>query len=29
VGALIFYKWFDLKGIKKQEVIRKLRELGL
>jgi len=29
VGALIFYKWFDLKGIKKQEVSRKLRELGL
>jgi len=29
VGALIFYKWFDLKGIKKQEVTRKLRELGL
>ena len=29
VGALIFYKWFDLKDIKKQEVHRKLRELGL
>ena len=29
VGALIFYKWFDLKGAKKQEVTRKLRELGL
>jgi len=29
VGALIFYKWFDLKGTKKQEVTRKLRELGL
>ena len=29
VGALIFYKWFDLKGIKKQEVTHKLRELGL
>ena len=29
VGALIFYKWFDLKGVKKQEVTRKLRELGL
>ena len=29
VGALIFYKWFDLKGIKKQEVTRKLQELGL
>ena len=29
VGALIFYKWYDLKGAKKQEVTRKLRELGL
>jgi len=29
VGALIFYKWYDLKGTKKQEVTRKLRELGL
>ena len=29
VGAIVFYKWFDLKGIKKQEVNRKLRELGL
>jgi len=29
VGAIIFYKWFDLKGTKKQEVSRKLRELGL
>ncbi len=29
VGALIFYTWFDLKGTKKQEVTRKLRELGL
>ena len=29
VGALIFYKWFDLKGIKKQEITRELRELGL
>jgi len=29
VGAIVFYKWFDLKGIKKQEVTRKLRELGL
>jgi len=29
VGALIFYKWFDLKGIKKKEITRKLRELGL
>ena len=29
VGAIIFYKWYDLKGTKKQEVTRKLRELGL
>ncbi|MHA1467844.1 MAG: hypothetical protein ACTSP6_07185, partial [Promethearchaeota archaeon] len=29
LGAIIFYKWFDLKGTKKQEVTRKLRELGL
>ena len=29
VGALIFYKWFDLKGTKKQELTLKLRELGL
>ena len=29
LGALIFYRWYDLKGIKKQEVNRKLRELGL
>jgi Na+/melibiose symporter-like transporter len=29
VGALIFYKWYDLKGIKKQELVRKLQELGL
>jgi len=29
LGALIFYKWFDLKDTKKQEVTRKLRELGL
>lgn len=28
-GALIFYRWYDLKGSKKQEVNRKLRELGL
>jgi Na+/melibiose symporter-like transporter len=29
LGALIFYKWYDLKGVKKQEVTRNLRELGL
>jgi Na+/melibiose symporter-like transporter len=29
VGALIFYKWFDLKGKKKQEILKKLQELGL
>jgi Na+/melibiose symporter-like transporter len=29
LGALIFYRWYDLKGIKKQEVNRNLRELGL
>jgi len=29
VGALIFYKWFDLKGNKKQELTLKLHELGL
>ena len=29
VGALIFYKWFDLKGSKKQELTHKLHELGL
>ncbi|MFX0046960.1 MAG: MFS transporter [Candidatus Hermodarchaeota archaeon] len=29
LGALIFYKWYDLKGTKKQEVTRGLHELGL
>jgi Na+/melibiose symporter-like transporter len=29
VGTLIFYKWFDLKGRKKQEIMQKLKELGL
>jgi len=29
VGAVIFYKWFDLKGKKKQEIMQKLKELGL
>ncbi|MHA2391557.1 MAG: MFS transporter [Promethearchaeota archaeon] len=29
IGALIFYKWFDLKGEKKQEILKTLQELGL
>jgi Na+/melibiose symporter-like transporter len=29
IGALIFYKWYDLKGKKKQEIMQKLHELGL
>ncbi|MHA1670166.1 MAG: MFS transporter [Promethearchaeota archaeon] len=29
VCALIFYRWFDLKGNKKNEIIRKLHELKL
>jgi Na+/melibiose symporter-like transporter len=29
IGSLIFYKWFDLKGDKKQEIQKKLQELGL
>ncbi len=29
IGALIFYKWFDLKGNKKQEIMQKLHEMGL
>ncbi|MFX0156352.1 MAG: MFS transporter [Candidatus Hodarchaeota archaeon] len=29
VGALIFFKWYDLKGNKKKEIMEKLRELGL
>jgi len=29
IGALIFYKWFDLKGRKKQETMQKLKEMGL
>jgi Na+/melibiose symporter-like transporter len=29
VGALIFYKWFDLKGIRKHEIMQKLRESEL
>ena len=29
IGALIFYKWYDLKGKKKQEIMQKLHEMGL
>ena len=29
IGAIIFYKWYDLKGRKKQEIMQKLKELGL
>ena len=29
VGSLIFYKWYDLKGKKKQEIMQKLQEMGL
>ena len=29
IGAIIFYKWYDLKGKKKQEIMQKLHELGL
>ncbi|MFX1280483.1 MAG: MFS transporter [Promethearchaeota archaeon] len=29
IGALIFYKWFDLKGSKKKEIMKKLKEMGL
>jgi len=29
IGAIIFYKWFDLKGNKKQEIMQKLHEMGL
>lgn len=29
IGALIFYKWFDLKGKKKQEIMQKLLDMGL
>lgn len=29
IAALIFYKWFDLKGKKKQEIMQKLHEMGL
>ncbi len=29
IGAIIFYKWYDLKGNKKQEIMQKLQEMGL
>jgi len=29
VGALIFYRWYDLKGDKKREITKKLHELKL
>ncbi|MCJ7647410.1 MAG: hypothetical protein MUP85_02240, partial [Candidatus Lokiarchaeota archaeon] len=29
VGALIFYRWYDLKGDKKNEIHKKLYELKL
>ena len=29
IGALIFYKWYDLKGKKKQEIMQQLHEMGL
>lgn len=29
IGALIFYKWFDMKGKKKQDIMKKLQEMGL
>jgi Na+/melibiose symporter-like transporter len=29
IGAIIFYKWFDLKGKKKQELMQKLHDMGL
>ena len=29
IAALIFYKWYDLKGRKKQEIMQKLQEMGL
>ncbi|MFX1375816.1 MAG: MFS transporter [Promethearchaeota archaeon] len=29
IAAFIFYKWFDLKGKKKEEMIKRLNELGL
>ncbi len=29
IGALIFYKWFDMKGKKKQDIMKKIQEMGL
>jgi len=29
IGALIFYKWYDMKGKKKQDIMKKLQEMGL
>ncbi len=29
IGAVIFYKWYDLKGKKKQEIMEKLQNMGL
>ncbi|MCK4285634.1 MAG: MFS transporter [Candidatus Lokiarchaeota archaeon] len=29
IGALIFYKWYDLKGKKKQKIMQQLHEMGL
>jgi len=29
LGVIIFYRWFDLKGKKKQEIMQKLKEIGL
>ncbi|MBA7539050.1 hypothetical protein ES705_31328 [subsurface metagenome] len=29
IAALIFYKWFDLKGTKKKEIMEKLHKMGL
>jgi Na+/melibiose symporter-like transporter len=29
IGAIIFLKWFDLKGKKKQEILQKMQEMGL
>ncbi len=29
IGSLIFYKWYDLKGRNKQEIMQKLKEMGL
>ena len=29
IGAIIFFKWYDLKGKKKQEIMQKMHEMGL